>query len=188
MHMQVLLGVDRVDYIKGIPQKLLAFEALLHAHPELVGKAVLLQIAVPTRTEVPEYQRLRAVAHRLAGRINGKFGTPTYTPLHYLDKSIDFDEMVALYRLADVCVVTSLRDGMNLVSYEYVACQVGSPSPPASPPHLPCISPASRLHLARWAAPRRGCSCSPSSPAPRRRSARAAYGATRTTSRSSRRA
>ena len=64
--MSVLLGVDRVDYIKGIPQKLLAFEALLHAHPELVGKAVLLQIAVPTRTEVPEYQRLRAVAHRLA--------------------------------------------------------------------------------------------------------------------------
>ena len=121
----VLLGVDRVDYIKGIPQKLLAVESLLNEQPELVGKVVLLQIAVPTRTEVPEYQRLRATAHRLVGRINGKFGSTSYMPIHYLDKSIEFEEMVALYHVADVCIVTSLRDGMNLVSYEYVACQEG---------------------------------------------------------------
>ena len=88
-----------------------------------MGKVVLLQIAVPTRTEVPEYQRLRGVAHRLVGRINGRFGTPSYTPIHYLDQSIEFEEMVALYHVADVCIVTSLRDGMNLVSYEYIACQ-----------------------------------------------------------------
>ena len=78
----MLLGVDRVDYIKGIPQKLLAMEALLQSQPHLVGRIVLLQIAVPTRTEVPEYQRLRATAHRLVGRINGKFGSPSYAPIH----------------------------------------------------------------------------------------------------------
>ena len=125
----LLLGVDRVDYIKGIPQKLLAMESLLAQRPELVGKVVLLQIAVPTRTEVPEYQKLRSVAHRLVGRINGRFGTPSYTPIHYLDQSIEFEEMVALYHVADVCIVTSLRDGMNLVSYEYIACQDPAPSP-----------------------------------------------------------
>ena len=124
-----LLGVDRVDYIKGIPQKLLAMEALLTAHPELVGRVVLLQIAVPTRTEVPEYQRLRAAAHRLVGRINGRFGSPTYNPIQYLDQSAGFEELVALYHVADACVVTSLRDGMNLVSYEYVACQEGGGDP-----------------------------------------------------------
>ena len=70
----------------GIPQKLLAMESLLASRPELVGKVMLLQIAVPTRTEVPEYQRLRSVAHRLVGRINGRFGTPSYTPIHYLDQ------------------------------------------------------------------------------------------------------
>ena len=84
---------------------------------------MLLQIAVPTRTEVPEYQKLRAVAHRLVGRINGRFGSPTYNPIQYLDQSAGFEELVALYHVADACVVTSLRDGMNLVSYEYVACQ-----------------------------------------------------------------
>ena len=113
----VLLGVDRVDYIKGIPQKLLAIESLLANRPDLVGKISLLQIAVPTRTDVPEYQRLRASAHRLVGRINGKYGSTSYVPIHYLDKSIEFEEMVALYHVADVCIVTSLRDGMNLVSY-----------------------------------------------------------------------
>ena len=79
--MHVLLGIDRVDYIKGIPQKLLAYESLLQSNPSLVGKVVLLQIAVPTRTEVPEYQKLRAVAHRLVGRINGRFGSPSCAPI-----------------------------------------------------------------------------------------------------------
>ena len=99
--------MDRLDYIKGIPQKLLAMENLLSSQPELVGKTVLLQIAVPTRTEVPEYQRLRATAHRLVGRINGKFGSTSYSPIHYLDTSIDFEEMCALYHVANVCIVTA---------------------------------------------------------------------------------
>ena len=124
---RVLLGIDRVDYIKGvrepppprapachhctssrthlphpssllqIPHKILAFEQLLEQHPEYIGKVVLLQIAVPTRTEVPEYQRARATAHRLVATVNGRFGSPSYVPIHYLDQSVDFDEMVALY-------------------------------------------------------------------------------------------
>jgi len=73
---------DRTDYTKGIPQKLLAMEALLLRRPDLVGKVVLLQIAVPTRTEVVEYQKVRSVAHRLVGRINGKFGSPGWSALH----------------------------------------------------------------------------------------------------------
>jgi len=130
--MQVLLGVDRLDYIKGIPQKLLAIESLLEQHPEMVGKVCLLQIAVPTRTDVPEYQKLRATAHRIVGRINGRFGSVGYVPIHYLDKSVEFDELCALYYISSACVVTSLRDGMNLVSYEYVACQGGAPAPTGS--------------------------------------------------------
>ena len=80
-----------------IPHKILAFEQLLEQHPEYIGKVVLLQIAVPTRTEVPEYQRARATAHRLVAAVNGRFGSPSYVPIHYLDQSVDFDEMVALY-------------------------------------------------------------------------------------------
>lgn len=120
---QVLLGIDRVDYIKGIPHKLLAMETFLETHPSYVGKVVLLQIAVPTRTDVLDYQKLRATAHELVGRINGRFGSPGYAPVQYLDKSIDFAELVALYYTSAACVVSSLRDGMNLVAYEYVACQ-----------------------------------------------------------------
>ena len=101
--MQVLLGVDRVDYIKGIPQKLLAVESLLEAHPEYVGRVVLLQIAVPTRTDVPEYQKLRATAHRIVGRINGRFGSVGYVPIHYLDKSVAFEELCAPYRIPTAC-------------------------------------------------------------------------------------
>ena len=84
---------------------------------------VLLQIGVPSRSHVREYRKLRGIAHQLVGRINGRFGAPGYTPVHYLDQSVNLTEMVSLYSLADACVVTSLRDGMNLVSYEYVACQ-----------------------------------------------------------------
>ena len=123
---KVLLGVDRNDYIKGIPQKLLAMERLFEAHPEYVGKVVLLQIAVPTRESVPEYQKIRSVAHRLVGRINGRFGSADYVPIHYLDKAVGFTDLSAMYSLAAACVVTSLRDGMNLVAYEYVACQEAS--------------------------------------------------------------
>ncbi|KAK1603214.1 hypothetical protein QYE76_017974 [Lolium multiflorum] len=120
---KVMLGVDRLDMIKGIPQKILAFEKFLEENPEWNDKVVLLQIAVPTRTDVPEYQKLTSQVHEIVGRINGRFGTLTAVPIHHLDRSLDFHALCALYAVTDVALVTSLRDGMNLVSYEYVACQ-----------------------------------------------------------------
>ncbi|PWA98239.1 alpha,alpha-trehalose-phosphate synthase [Artemisia annua] len=120
---KVMLGVDRLDMIKGIPQKLLAFEKFLEDNPNWRDKVVLLQIAVPTRTDVPEYQKLTCQVHEIVGRINGKFGTLTTVPIHHLDRSLDFHALCALYAITDVALITSLRDGMNLVSYEFVACQ-----------------------------------------------------------------
>ena len=114
----MLLGIDRLDYVKGIPHKLKAIESFLRAHPSWMGKIVLLQIAVPSRSEVPGYQKLRNNVHKLVGRINGEFGTLDNVPIHYLDQSMTFPELCALYFRADIMFVTSLRDGMNLVSFE----------------------------------------------------------------------
>ncbi|KAK0891429.1 Trehalose-6-P synthase/phosphatase complex synthase subunit [Friedmanniomyces endolithicus] len=120
---KLVVGVDRLDYIKGMPQKLHALEVFLTEHPEWIGKVVLVQVAVPSRQDVEEYQNLRGVINELVGRINGKFGTVDFTPIHFLHKSVSFDELIALYAVSDVCLITSTRDGMNLVSYEYIACQ-----------------------------------------------------------------
>ncbi|KAK1753192.1 glycosyltransferase [Echria macrotheca] len=120
---KLIVGVDRLDYIKGVPQKLHAIEVFLTEHPEWIGKIVLVQVAVPSRQDVEEYQNLRAVVNELVGRINGKFGTIEFMPIHFLHKSVSFDELTALYAVSDVCLVSSTRDGMNLVSYEYIATQ-----------------------------------------------------------------
>lgn len=120
---KVIVGVDRLDYIKGVPQKLHAFEIFLTENPEWIGKVVLVQVAVPLRGDVEEYQSLRATVNELVGRINGKFGTVEFVPIHYMHKSVPFDELISLYNVSDVCLVSSTRDGMNLVSYEYIACQ-----------------------------------------------------------------
>jgi trehalose 6-phosphate synthase len=80
-------------------------------------------VAVPSRQDVEEYQNLRAVVNELVGRINGKFGTIEFMPIHFLHQSVSFDELTALYAVSDVCLVSSTRDGMNLVSYEYIATQ-----------------------------------------------------------------
>ena len=92
-------------------------------HPEWNEKVVLIQIAVPSREDVEEYQHLRQIVNELVGDINGHFGTVEFTPIHFIHKSVDFEELVALYAIADACVVCSTRDGMNLVSYEYIASQ-----------------------------------------------------------------
>ncbi|RIB12039.1 glycosyltransferase family 20 protein [Gigaspora rosea] len=120
---KLIVGVDRLDYIKGVPLKFHALEVFLSEHPEWVGKVVLVQVAVPSRQDVEEYQNLRAVVNELVGRINGKFGTVEFTPIHFLHKSVTFEELVALYAVSDVCLISSTRDGMNLVSYEYVSSQ-----------------------------------------------------------------
>lgn len=120
---KIIVGVDRLDYIKGVPQKLHAFEVFLTENPEWIGKVVLVQVAVPSRGDVEEYQNLRSIVNELVGRINGKFGTVEFVPIHYMHKSVPFNELISLYAISDVCLVSSTRDGMNLVSYEYIACQ-----------------------------------------------------------------
>ncbi|KIM33365.1 glycosyltransferase family 20 protein [Serendipita vermifera MAFF 305830] len=120
---KLIVGVDRLDYIKGVPQKLAALEVFLEQHPEWIGKVVLIQLAVPSRQDVEEYQNLRSTVNELVGRINGRFGTVDFMPIHFMHKSLPFTELCALYAVSDVCLVTSTRDGMNLVSYEFIATQ-----------------------------------------------------------------
>jgi trehalose 6-phosphate synthase/phosphatase len=120
---RILLGVDRLDYTKGIPQRLRAYRKLLERAPHLRGKVVLVQVAVPSRERIPEYDQLRNRVNSLVGELNGDFGTPDWTPVVYIRRGIPRSELVALYAAAEVGWVTPLRDGMNLVSKEYVACQ-----------------------------------------------------------------
>jgi trehalose 6-phosphate synthase/phosphatase len=120
---KILLAVDRLDYTKGIPHRLRTFRRLLERAPQLRGKVVLVQVAVPSRERIPLYEELRHKVSELVGEINGEFGTPDWTPVVYMRRGIGRSELVALYAAADVGWVTPLRDGMNLVAKEYVACQ-----------------------------------------------------------------
>jgi len=124
---QVVLGVDRLDYTKGIPERVLAFERLLELHPEHRERVVLLQLAVPSRSQVSEYKELKRKLDELVGRVNGRFATASWSPIRYLYRSVDQKRLCALYRDADVALITPLRDGMNLVAKEFIACQVGDP-------------------------------------------------------------
>jgi len=120
----VLLGVDRLDYTKGIVERLLAVEMLLERNPELRARLVFLQIAVPSRDNVREYRQLRTSVEQLTGRINGVFTEPGGdVPVHYLYRSLSPEQLTAYYALADALLVTPLIDGMNLVCKEYVTVQ-----------------------------------------------------------------
>src|SRR6185369_6626183 len=120
---RLLLAVDRLDYTKGIPHRLRAFRRLLENAPHLHGKVVLVQVAVPSREGIPLYEKLRKQVNGMVGEINGDFGSAAWTPVVYIHRNIPRAELVALYAAADVGWVTPLRDGMNLVAEEYVACQ-----------------------------------------------------------------
>lgn len=120
----MLLGVDRLDYTKGIDLRLRSFETLLERRPDLAEQVTLVQVAVPSRQGVGEYQIIRERIEQLVGRINGAYGRAGWTPVVYLHRSLPREELVAAYRAADVMVITPLRDGMNLVAKEYVACRV----------------------------------------------------------------
>jgi trehalose 6-phosphate synthase len=121
---QLILGVDRLDYTKGMAERFLAYREALVRFPELRERTVFIQIAVPSRENVPEYELLRERIERLSGQINGELGKPGWTPLQYQYRSVAFEHLVALYRLADVAFVTPVKDGMNLVAKEYCAAQV----------------------------------------------------------------
>jgi trehalose 6-phosphate synthase/phosphatase len=126
---RLVLGVERLDYTKGIPQKLLAFERYLEQDPRRARTTTMLQVLVPSRLESPEYRQQRDEIELLIARINGRFGQPGITPVEYLHRNISKPALVALYRRADVMMVTPLRDGMNLVAHEFVFCQA-EPGPP----------------------------------------------------------
>jgi trehalose 6-phosphate synthase len=120
---RMILGVDRLDYSKGLEERFLAYEQCLSDHPELLEKVFLLQIAPHSRDAVEAYQDIRARLEALTGRINGTFATVDWVPIRYVNTSHRRDELVGLYRSAAVGLVTPLRDGMNLVAKEYVASQ-----------------------------------------------------------------
>jgi trehalose 6-phosphate synthase/phosphatase len=121
---RLLVGVDRLDYTKGIPRRLLAYEALLRARPDLREGVRLVQVAVPSRENLGAYREYREEVDALVGRIHGEFATSRWSPIHYLYRGIAQDELIALYRAADAVVVTPLRDGMNLVAKEFIASRV----------------------------------------------------------------
>lgn len=120
---KVIVGVDRLDYIKGIPHKLLAVEHFLETHPEWIGRVVMLQVTTPSMSASEEYHAFRSEILEMVGRINGRFATLEDMPIHYREVTMTFEQLCALYSVADVAIITSLRDGMNLVSHEYIMCQ-----------------------------------------------------------------
>lgn len=121
---QIILSVDRLDYTKGIPYRLRAFQLALSRYPELHRAVTLLQVVVPSREAVQQYQDLKSEIERMVTRINGEFTQPGWVPIHHVFRSLSREELVAYYRAADVALVTPLKDGMNLVCKEYCASQL----------------------------------------------------------------
>ncbi|CAM3082693.1 bifunctional alpha,alpha-trehalose-phosphate synthase (UDP-forming)/trehalose-phosphatase [Corallococcus sp. ZKHCc1 1396] len=120
---RLLLGIDRLDYTKGIPRRLLAVQRVLERTPALRGRLRFIQVAVPSRTQVQAYAEYRETVDELVGRINGLYGTVHSTPVHYLYRSLNEKQLVSLYRGADVMLVTPVRDGMNLVAKEFCSAR-----------------------------------------------------------------
>jgi trehalose 6-phosphate synthase len=127
---KLLIGVDRLDYSKGIPERMSAYERFLQDNPDQRGRVTYLQIAPTSRSEVPEYAALSRTVNEALGRINGALGEPGWVPIHYVTSTYPRSVLAGLYRLASVGLVTPMRDGMNLVAKEYVAAQ--DPSDPGT--------------------------------------------------------
>lgn len=121
---RTILSIDRLDYTKGIPQRLLAFDAFLDMNPQYREKITLVLVAVPSRTKVEHYRLLKKELDELIGQINGKYGTIGWVPIWYLYRSLPFHKLAALYNVSDVCLVTPLRDGMNLIAKEFIATKI----------------------------------------------------------------
>lgn len=118
---KIILSVDRLDYTKGIINRLLGYERFLEKNPEYLEKVVLLLIAVPSRSSVESYQALKRQLDELVGKINGRFSRFGYAPILYLYQSFSFEEIVGIYRASDIALITPIRDGMNLIAKEFVA-------------------------------------------------------------------
>ena len=121
---KILLGVDRLDYTKGIPEKLKAFKLFLTRFPKFHKKIHFIQLVVPSRREIAAYADLKLEMEQLVGEINGKFSTDDWLPVQYMFRNLDRTELISLYRACDIAFVTPLKDGMNLVAKEYCACNI----------------------------------------------------------------
>ena len=121
---KLMLSIDRLDYSKGIPARLEIFDIFLSKYPEYQGKVSLIMVVVPSRDNVEKYKDLKEEVDLLVGRINGKYGSMNWTPIHYFYRSFPLEDLSAFYRMADVALVTPMRDGMNLVCKEYVASKL----------------------------------------------------------------
>ena len=121
---QLMLGLDRLDYTKGISERFRALELALEKYPELQGNISLVQVLVPSRTHVPQYQKLKNRLDALTGRINGKFSRHGWVPIHYKYRRLDQVQLLGHYKACEIALVTPLRDGMNLVAKEYCACSI----------------------------------------------------------------
>jgi len=121
---KIILGIDRLDYTKGIPYRLKAFRKALEVYPELHRKVSLVQVVVPSREDIPEYAGLREAIEQLVGEINGQYTRSGWIPVHYIFRSLARNELLAYYRTAEIALVTPIKDGMNLVSKEYCACNL----------------------------------------------------------------
>lgn len=121
---KLILSIDRLDYTKGIPNRLRAFEHFLENHPEYSNLVTLIMLVVPSRSEVDKYKMLKSEVDELVGRINGRFGGVNYVPVWYFYRSLPFESLVELYSASDVALITPVRDGMNLVAKEYIASRV----------------------------------------------------------------
>ncbi len=119
----LILGVDRLDYTKGIVERLMAFERLLEERSWHRGRVTMVQIAAPSRTRIPSYIDLSRKVEEIAERINTRYQTPNWRPVILIERQCSHEEVTQWYRAADVCLVTSLHDGMNLVAKEYLAAR-----------------------------------------------------------------
>jgi len=119
---QLIFSADRLDYTKGIPEKLAAFRLALIGFPEFQRRVTLIQVVVPSRTDIPEYEDLKTQIERPVGEINGQFTQAGWVPIHYLFRSLERSELLAYYRASAIALITPLKDGMNLVAKEYCVC------------------------------------------------------------------
>ena len=121
---KLILSIDRLDYTKGIVNRIQAFEIFLENYPQYKEKVRLVMLAVPSRSDVPQYKKLKRQTDEIVGRVNGKFSTVNWTPIWYFYRSMSFDNLIDLYTSSDIAMITPVRDGMNLVAKEYVSTRI----------------------------------------------------------------
>jgi trehalose 6-phosphate synthase/phosphatase len=121
---KLILSIDRLDYTKGVVNRIKAFDLFLSKYPEYQEKVRLVMLTVPSRSDVPEYMRLKKETDEVVGRINGKYATVNWTPIWYYYRAMNFDDLVDLYMISDIAMITPVRDGMNLVAKEFVATRI----------------------------------------------------------------